>query len=59
MKTHWLSSKSMTVAVEVNDAGIIVEAAPTVHKFIGQPLQNLFNWMQKQRGFIHDEIRER
>ena len=49
----------MTVAVEVNDAGIIVEAAPTVHKFIGQPLQNLFNWMQKQRGFIHDEIRER
>ena len=33
---------------------IIVDAAPIVRKFVGQPLTNLIKWMKKQGGLkIH------
>lgn len=46
----WLSTKRMTVAVEVRD-GRIVTAPPIVRRFIGQPSKNLGAWMRKQPGF--------
>ena len=52
MKGYWLSSKRMTVGVEVDDAGIIRQAAPIVRKFIGQPVENLVRWMSRQEGFV-------
>lgn len=40
-KVWWLTNSKMTVKVTVNSAGIIIEAAPVVSKFIGQELRNL------------------
>ena len=57
MKHVWLSSKKMTVLVDVQD-GLITEAAPVTRKFIGQPLQNLIRWMRKQGGFRMEEYDE-
>ena len=46
----WLSSETMTVQVdEEND--VVVDAAPIVRKFIGQPMINLVRWMKRQGGF--------
>jgi len=48
----WLSSPRMTVrVVAVRQAGrnMIVEAAPIVRKFIGQPMTNLLIWMNPDR----------
>lgn len=55
MKCYWLSSKKMTVLVDVQD-GRITEAAPVVRKFIGQPLQNLIRWMRRQGGLRIEEL---
>ena len=46
--TRWFycSSPKMTVAVAVNAQGVIVESAPIVRKFIGQPSINLGRWMR-------------
>lgn len=55
MKCYWLSSKKMTVLVEVQD-GRIIQAAPVVRKFIGQPVQNLIRWMRKQGGLRIEEL---
>lgn len=46
----WLSTEKMTVGVAIEE-GLIVEAAPIVRRFIGQPSKNLGNWMRKQGGF--------
>lgn len=51
MPDHWLSTERMTVAVTTDDQGRITEAAPIVRKFVGQPLDNLIRWMEKQGGF--------
>lgn len=45
----------MTIAVDVLD-GIIIEAAPIVHKFVGQPLDNLINWMKTQGEFMIEKL---
>lgn len=46
----------MTVKVTVNSAGIIIEAAPVVSKFIGQELRNISKWMNKAPGFRMERI---
>ena len=40
----------MVVGVRVVD-GVVVEAAPIVRKFVGQPLANLVRWLSRQKGF--------
>ncbi len=46
----WISCRKFTVAVTVNDSGVITEAAPIVRKFLGQPLSNLLSWARKFGG---------
>jgi hypothetical protein len=46
----WLSCSRFTVGVEIKD-GVIVDAAPIVRKFIGQPTRNLGRWMRGIGGF--------
>jgi len=53
---YWLSNVKMTVAVETDEDDKIVEAAPIVRKFIGQPLEDLAMWMNKQDGFRIEEM---
>lgn len=49
MKTAWwLSTNRMTVGVTTNSEDIIVETAPIVYKFKGQPLTSLLRWLSKQ-----------
>ena len=50
MTSYWLSSNRMTVLVRVDDNHIVTNAAPVVHKFIGQPFSNLRRWMQGHGG---------
>lgn len=45
--TWWLSNHKMTVMIKTNQNRQIIEAAPIVKKFIGQPLSNLAYWMDK------------
>lgn len=56
MKDYWVSSLKMTVGVQCDDAYRIISAAPIVRKFIGQPIQNLINWMDRQGGLIVKEL---
>lgn len=42
----WLSNEKMTVRV-VTRGKIIIDAAPVVRKFIGQPFNNLAHWMNR------------
>lgn len=46
---HWLSSRAMTVVVEVED-GIVVWAPPIARKFVGGPFDRLIEWMDRQGG---------
>ena len=41
---HRLSNEKFTVLVSERN-GKIIDAAPLVRKFVGQPLQNLISWM--------------
>lgn len=50
MSKWWLSSRRMTVVVE-EQGNLVVDAAPIVRKFIGQPLENLTRWMRRQGGY--------
>lgn len=45
-KVFWVSCRLFTVRVEVRD-NIIVNAAPVVKRFQGQPFNNLKRWMAK------------
>jgi hypothetical protein len=49
---YWLSSKKMTVFVEVDDYGRIVDASPIVKKFIGQGIDSLKAWLSRQGGLV-------
>ena len=49
---HYLSSRAMTVMVEVDETERIVRTPPIVRTFIGQPVENLIHWMKKQGGLI-------
>ena len=52
MKSYWMSTNKMTVSVDADDRDMIIAAAPIVHKFIGQPISNLRNWLSRQGGFF-------
>jgi len=51
MAAYWVSSKKMTISVDVDAEDIIIDTPPIVQKFKGQPLDNLIRWMKKQGGF--------
>jgi hypothetical protein len=36
----------MTVEVGTDEEGVIVECAPVVEKFLGQPMDRLFRWLE-------------
>jgi hypothetical protein len=50
MTRYWISCKLFTASVTVDAAGRIVEAAPIVKRFLGQPIGNLFAWARQQGG---------
>ena len=47
MTTFYFSTPHFTFLAEVNEKGIVVETAPIAHKFIGQPVKNLYAWVKK------------
>ena len=56
MQTWWLTNASMTVRVTVNERGIVVDAAPVVRRFTGQPFRSLCVWMNKLPGFRRERL---
>ena len=54
MKSWWISCHRMTVFVGTENGGI-VEAAPIVRRFIGQPLSNLTGWLGRRFGGLQIE----
>jgi hypothetical protein len=55
--TYWISSVKMTFSVEVED-NVITDAAPIAKRFVGQPFENLYRWMNAQGGLRLERIRE-
>ncbi len=53
----WFSTFRMTVWVRVRD-GRVVDCAPVVRKFIGQPAKNLVNWLRQHGGFCSFKFQE-
>ena len=51
MATYWVSSKKMTISIDVNSENVITATPPIAQVFKGQPLDNLIKWMKKQGGF--------
>jgi hypothetical protein len=49
MREYWISNKIMTFWCKTKD-GIIVDSAPIVKKFIGQPLSNFIKWSNIKIG---------
>ena len=47
MTPHWIRCSGLTLGVMVDASGVIVDAPTLVDGFIGQPLQNLLNWVQR------------
>lgn len=48
MSTVWrLSNNRMTVKVTIGKDQYIIDAAPIIRRFRGQPLRNLIRWMQR------------
>lgn len=56
MKEYWISCEKFTGGITVDENNIIIEGMPIIRKFIGQPLINLSNWMQKK--FNHCILRK-
>lgn len=54
---YWFSSNSMTFGVFVQEGKIHV-TAPIAGTFLGQPLENLIKWMQRQKGFKYGKLSE-
>jgi len=44
---YWVTCCAFTVQVDVDDAGVIVFAAPMVRRFLGQPLDSLVQWARR------------
>lgn len=51
-----LSSYKMSVFVETDQRDIIIDTANITRKFIGQPINNLRNWLRRQGGFWEEAI---
>jgi hypothetical protein len=47
ISVYWLSNKKMTVKVILDENDTIIDAAPILFKFIGQPIINLTRWLSK------------
>jgi hypothetical protein len=41
----WVSCTKSTCEVELDERGVIVQAAPIVKRFVGQPFGNLRAWI--------------
>ncbi len=41
---YWVVSHSFCCGAYTDDSKIIVKTAPILEKFVGQPLENLYNW---------------
>lgn len=48
----WLSCRKFTCRVYTDERGTITWAAPIARRFVGQPLENLLNWMQQFGGVL-------
>jgi len=46
----------MTVMVETDENDILIEAAPIVRRFLGQTIEDLAMWMNRQEGFKIEEL---
>lgn len=44
---YQLDNHRMTVKISTDEDERIVDAAPIVRRFIGQPLENLIRWMSR------------
>ena len=55
MMIMWLVTIQVTVRVLVDERGLIIEAAPMVKRFCGQPVNNLVAWMRKRFGPVTTE----
>lgn len=53
---YWVSCNKFTILVETEDR-VIIKAAPIARKFIGQNLNNLFNWFKKFGGFKYAKLK--
>lgn len=49
----WISTLSFTAGAVARD-GVVVEAAPILRKFKGQPVSNLTDWASKLPGFRYE-----
>lgn len=50
LEVYWVSTQRWTVRVATEADGRIVEAAPLVRKFIGQPLSHLIDFARRTGG---------
>lgn len=46
---YWLSCENFTIMLKLSD-GKIIESAPIIRRFHGQPLMNLLNWVKNRMG---------
>jgi len=51
LETYWISTERWTVKVVTEADGNIVDAAPLVRKFIGQPFKHLKEWAERKGGY--------
>ncbi len=54
MTRHWVSCLLFTAGVTTDEHGRIVETAPIVRRFVGQPLANLLRWAGTRGGLVHE-----
>jgi len=52
MKCLWISCSFATVRIEADEKNIIRFAAPIFHRFVGQPYQNLIDWLESKYGRV-------
>ena len=57
MNDYWISTEKFTGFITI-DNGIIVDAAPVMFKFVGQPVKNLTDWLRSKPQFGSMEIEE-
>lgn len=55
MTVHWISCKAWTAHAVSDERGIVIEAAPIIGRFVGQPVLNLLAWAAKLGGLRHEE----
>jgi len=58
MRILWVSCIKMTGIVDVRADDIIVRASPIFKKFIGQPIDNLRNWLSTFGDYREENIND-